>query len=1185
MPSAVAPGSTQKSDDFVHLHVHTEYSMLDGAARLGDLFEETARLGQKAIATTDHGYIFGAFDFWSKATQAGIKPIIGVEAYVTPGTSRFDQTRVRFGEKGQESDDVSARGAYTHLTMWARNNEGLHNLFRASSLASLDGQMGKWPRMDRDLLERYGKGMIASSGCPSGEIQTKLRLGQWDAAVQAAGELQDVFGKENFYVELMDHGLDIERRVIKDLLRLSETIGAPLVATNDLHYVKKEDSHSQEALLCINSGSTLADPDRFKFDGDGYYVKSAAEMRHIWKELPEACDNTLLIAEQCEVSFDTSANYMPNYPCPPGEDETSWFIKEVEKGLHYRYPDGISDAVRKQAEYETQVIVQMGFPGYFLVVADFINWAKDNGIRVGPGRGSGAGSMAAYAMRITDLDPLQHGLIFERFLNPDRVSMPDFDVDFDERRRGEVIRYVTEKYGEDRVAQIVTYGTIKAKQALKDSSRLLGFPFAMGEKLTKAMPPAIMGKDISLTGIFNPDDKRYNEADEFRQIHSADPDAQRVVELAKGIEGLKRQWGVHAAGVIMSSEPLIDIIPIMRRLQDGAVITQFDYPTCEGLGLIKMDFLGLRNLTILDDALENIVMNGKDPVELEALTLDDPKTYELLGRGDTLGVFQLDGGGMRTLLKLMRPDNFEDISAVGALYRPGPMGANSHTNYALRKNGMQEVTPIHPELEEALEDILGTTYGLIVYQEQVMAIAQKVAGYSLGQADILRRAMGKKKKSELDKQFEGFSNGMKERGFSMAAVKTLWDILLPFSDYAFNKAHSAAYGVVSYWTAYLKANYPTEYMAALLTSVRDDKDKSALYLNECRRMGITVLPPDVNSSSANFTAVGKDIRFGLTAVRNVGANVVDAIVATREEKGTFGSFTDFLDKVPAVVCNKRTIESLIKAGAFDSLDHARRALLVVHEQAVDSVISVKREEAKGQFDLFADLGAEDPAMSFSVDVPDIPDWDKKQRLAFEREMLGLYVSDHPLSGLEHVLTRAADTSIAALMADEARPDGSTVVIAGLITSLQRKMSKNGNPWAAVTIEDLEGGVEVMFFGETYLAYSTILAEDQVVVLRGRVRRRDETMQLQAMEVSLPDISTVAETPVLVSLPESRCTQPVVERLREILSTHPGVTEVHLKLTSPGRTKVMRLEDTLRVEKSPALYGDLKALLGPTCLTV
>ncbi len=1175
------------SSDFVHLHVHTEYSMLDGAARLGDLFEETSRLGQKAIATTDHGYLFGAYDFWKQATAAGVKPIIGVEAYVTPGTSRFDQTRVRFGEKGQESDDVSARGAYTHMTMWARNNEGLHNLFRASSYASLEGQMGKWPRMDRDLLERFSGGMIASTGCPSGEIQTRLRLGQWDEAVRAAGELQDIYGKEFFYVELMDHGLSIEQRVLAQLVELSKAIGAPLLATNDSHYVKQEDSGSQEALLCINSGSTLTDPDRFKFDGDGYYLKSAEEMRRIWAELPEACDNTVALAEQCEVSFNTSANYMPNYPCPPGEDETSWFIKEVERGLEVRYPDGIPADVRAQAEYETQVITQMGFPGYFLVVADFINWSKDNGIRVGPGRGSGAGSMAAYAMRITDLDPLQHGLIFERFLNPDRVSMPDFDVDFDERRRGEVIRYVTQKYGEDRVAQIVTYGTIKAKQALKDSARLLGMPFAMGEKLTKAMPPAIMGKDISLTGIFDPADKRYNEADEFRQVHAADPDAQRVVELAKGIEGLKRQWGVHAAGVIMSSEPLIDIIPIMRRLQDGAVITQFDYPKCEELGLIKMDFLGLRNLTILDDALANIVMNGKEPVDLEALTLDDPATYALLGRGDTLGVFQLDGGGMRTLLKLMRPDNFEDISAVGALYRPGPMGANSHTNYALRKNGLQEVTPIHPELEEPLAEILGATYGLIVYQEQVMAIAQKVAGYSLGQADILRRVMGKKKKAELDKQFEGFSQGMIDRGFSMAAVKTLWDILLPFSDYAFNKAHSAAYGVVSYWTAYLKANYPTEYMAALLTSVRDDKDKSALYLNECRHMGITVLPPDVNSSSANFTAVDKDIRFGLTAIRNVGANVVDAIVAARESHGEFTSFTDFLDKVPAVVCNKRTIESLIKAGAFDSLGHTRRALVVVHEQAVDSVIGVKRKEAEGQFDLFADLGGEgaDDGMSFSVDVPVLPDWDRKQLLAFEREMLGLYVSDHPLSGLEHVLSRAAETSIASLIADDVRPDGSTVVIAGLITSLQRKMSKNGNPWAAVTIEDLAGGVEVMFFGETYLAYSTILAEDQVVVLKGRVRRRDETMQLQAMEVSLPDISVGTDSPLVVTLATSRCTQPIVEKLRDVLRTHPGSTEVHLRLTSPGRSTVMRLEDKLRVERTPALSGDLKALLGPSCLMV
>ncbi|GEA80116.1 DNA-directed DNA polymerase [Cellulomonas uda] len=1175
---------------FVHLHVHTEYSMLDGAARLGQLFTEVERLGQKAIATTDHGYLFGAFDFWSKATAAGVKPIIGVEAYVTPGTSRFDQTRVRFGQQGQESDDVSARGSYTHMTLLARNNEGLHNLFRASSLASLEGQMGKWPRMDRDLLQTYGKGLIATTGCPSGEVQTRLRLGQWDEAVRAAGELQDIFGKEYFYVELMDHGLDIERRVFKDLLRLAEAIGAPLLATNDLHYVREEDASSQEALLAINSGSALTEPsyeqggNRFAFEGTGYYVKSAQEMRRIWAELPEACDNTLRIAEQCEVSFDTKANYMPHFPVPDGEDEVSWFVKEVERGLHRRYPGGVPDASRKQAEYETEVILQMGFPGYFLVVADFINWAKEQGIRVGPGRGSAAGSMASYCMGITELDPLEHGLIFERFLNPERVSMPDVDVDFDERRRGEVIRYVTEKYGEDRVAQIVTYGTIKAKQALKDSSRLLGFPFAMGEKLTKAMPPAVMGKDISLGGIFNPEDPRFAEAEEFRQLHAADPDAQRVVELAKGIEGLKRQWGVHAAGVIMSSHPLIDIIPIMRRPQDGAIITQFDYPTSEGLGLIKMDFLGLRNLTILDDALENIVMNGKDPVEIEKVALDDPATYELLARGDTLGVFQLDGGPMRALLRQMRPDNFEDISAVIALYRPGPMGMNSHTNYALRKNGLQQIEPIHPELAEPLAEVLDETYGLIVYQEQVQKAAQILAGYSLGQADLLRRAMGKKKKEILDKEFVPFHQGMSERGYSDAAIQAVWDTLVPFAGYAFNKAHSAGYGLVSYWTAYLKANYPTEYMAGLLTSVRDDKDKSALYLGECRRMGITVLPPDVNSSSANFTAVGVDIRFGLTAIRNVGANVVDAIVRTREEKGAYTSFQDFLDKVPAVVCNKRTIESLIKAGAFDSLGHARKALLLVHEQAVDAVIGVKRKEAEGQFDLFADVFGGDDEAGFQVAIPDLPDWDKKQRLAFEREMLGLYVSDHPLSGLEHVLAQSADVSIATLNADEQRPDGSTVVVAGLITSLQRKMSKQGNAWAAVTIEDMEGSVEVMFFGETYVAYSTVLAEDAVVVIKGRVRRRDETMQLQAMEVTLPDIDVAADAPVVVTLPVARCTQPVVERLKEVLTTHPGVTEVHLRLTQPGRATVMRLDDGLRVTRNPSLFGDLKALLGPGCLT-
>ncbi|HEX8768258.1 MAG TPA: DNA polymerase III subunit alpha, partial [Jatrophihabitans sp.] len=575
------------------------------------------------------------------------------------------------------------------------------------------------------------------------------------------------------------------------------------------------------------------------------------------------CDNTLLIAERCEISFDESTSYMPRFPVPEGEDETSWFVKETERGLHARYPNGIPAEVRQRADFEVSVITQMGFPGYFLVVADFINWAKENGIRVGPGRGSGAGSMVAYAMRITDLDPLRHGLIFERFLNPDRVSMPDFDVDFDERRRGEVIRYVTDKYGDERVAQIVTYGTIKAKQAVKDAARVLGYPFAMGDRITKVMPPPVMGKDVPLSKIFDPGHSRYGEGGEFRSLYEADPEVKRVVDTAKGLEGLKRQWGVHAAGVIMSSEPLIDVIPIMRREADGAIITQFDYPCCESLGLIKMDFLGLRNLTILDDAVDNIRANRGIDLVLEELSLDDKPTYELLTRGDTLGVFQLDGGPLRALLRSMRPDNFEDISAVIALYRPGPMGADSHNKYANRKNGREPVVPIHPELEAALAEILSDTYGLIIYQEQVIAIAQHLAGYTLGGADLLRRAMGKKKKSELDAQYEKFSAGMAANGYSAAAIKTLWDILVPFSDYAFNKAHSAAYGLLSYWTAYLKAHYPAEYMAALLTSVKDDKDKMAVYLAECRRMGIKVLPPCVNSSDANFTPVGNDIRFGL----------------------------------------------------------------------------------------------------------------------------------------------------------------------------------------------------------------------------------------------------------------------------------------------------------------------------------
>src|SRR4051794_4008560 len=682
-PATMANGA---QDSFVHLHVHTEYSMLDGAARLQAMAERTAELGMPAIAMTDHGNVFGAYEFYKRPKEAGVKPIIGMEAYFTPNISRFERKGVNF--YGGGPDDVSARGAYTHMTLLSESTEGMHNLFRLSTGAWRDGFF-KQPRLDRELLAQHAKGLIGTTGCPSGEVQVHLRNGGYDAARRAAADHQDILGRDNYFLELMDHGIPIEARVRQDLLRLAKDLQLPLLATNDSHYVMREDAPSQEHLLCINSGSTMDIPagdgpgQRFAFHGDSYYLKSAAEMREIWHELPEACDNTLLIAERCDVSFTESAGqYMPRFPCPAGESEDSWLVKEVEEGLRARYPQGISDAARQRADFEVGVITSMGFSGYFLVVADFINWAKDHGIRVGPGRGSGAGSIVAYAMRITDLDPLEHGLIFERFLNPDRVSMPDFDIDFDERRRGEVIRYVTEKYGDDRVSYIVTYGTIKAKQAVKDSSRILGYPFAMGDRITKAMPAAVMGKDVPLKDIFDPEHKRFGEGGEFRQLYDGDNDVKRVVDTAIGIEGLKRQWGVHAAGVIMSSEPLLDIIPMLKRPADGAMITQFDYPTCEGLGLIKMDFLGLRNLTVLDDAVKNIEANRGETVVLEELPLDDEATYKLLQRGDTLGVFQLDGGPMRSLLRSMRPDTFEDISAEGALYRPRPVGMGSHKKYA-----------------------------------------------------------------------------------------------------------------------------------------------------------------------------------------------------------------------------------------------------------------------------------------------------------------------------------------------------------------------------------------------------------------------------------------------------------------------------------------------------------------------
>ncbi|QRN79432.1 MAG: DNA polymerase III subunit alpha, partial [Nocardiopsis sp. BM-2018] len=1101
------------ADSFAHLHVHTEYSMLDGAAKLKPLFKEAARLEMPAVAMTDHGNMFGAYEFFQQSRGSGVKPIIGIEAYVAP-ESRFHKKRVFWGRSNTSDDasaeggkDISGGGRYLHMTMLAENAHGLRNLFRMSSLASSEGYYMK-PRMDLELMQQYNEGVIVSTGCPSGGVQTRLRLGQEKEAIEYAAGLQDIFGKENVFLELMDHGVPIEKEVRDGLLKVGRELSIPPLVTNDSHYVYESQAAAHDALLAVGVGKNLDDPTRFRFNGSGYYLKTADEMRGLlnFEEWEQGCKNTLLIAERIAPDAYNEVfahrDLMPEFPIPEGETQASWLAKEVERLLPTRYPDGTSDEVRRRVEFELGIINEMGFPAYFLVTADICQYARKAGIALGPGRGSAAGSMIAYVLGITDLDPLEHGLLFERFLNPERVSMPDVDLDFDERRRGEMIEYVTRLYGEERVAQILTFGTIKAKAAVKDAARILGMPYSVGDQITKAFPAAVGGKEIPLDAVFNTENERYGETTELRNLVDNDPQVNKVMETARGIEGLTRGTGVHAAGVILSKEPLLDVIPLHKRDSDGAIITGFPYPQCEEMGLLKMDFLGLRNLTIMDDAVKSIKEAEGIDIDLAKLPLDDKKTYQLLSRGDTLGVFQLDGGAMRNLLKRMEPKKFGDIAAVLSLYRPGPMAANAHNDYADRSNGRQEVTPIHPELKDALEPILGETFHLLVYQEQIMAIAQQLAGYTLGGADLMRRAMGKKKKEALEEEEAKFFPGAKERGFSQEAVQALWDVMLPFAGYAFNKSHAAGYALVSYWTAYLKANYPAAYMAALLTSVSDDKDKMAVYLAECRTQGIKVLPPDVNESGLRFTPVGKDIRFGMGAVRNVGANVVNSIVKTRTEKGNYTSFTDFLSKIELAACNKRVIESLIKAGGFDSLGQPRRELYRHHETAVEGMISSKKQEAHGQFDLFGggDDDSDSTPIGLNIQWGD-EEWDRKTKLAFEREMLGLYVSSHPLAGAERVLARSRDTSIAQIVAGDLARERGEVRIAGLISKVDKRTNKAGNQWAIATVEDLDASMEVLFFPKTYPLYVDALLEDTAVTVKGRLNDRDGTYSMFTSEMS------------------------------------------------------------------------------------
>ncbi|MBA1837233.1 DNA polymerase III subunit alpha [Corynebacterium sp. zg912] len=1179
-----------KKSSFVHLHNHTEFSMLDGMAKVDLLAEEVSRQGMPAVGMTDHGNMFGSNAFYRRMADAGVKPIIGIEAYMAP-ESRFNKKRVLWGTPDQKQDDVSASGAYLHQTMLAENATGLRNLFKLSSLASYEGQLGKWPRMDAELIAEHADGIIATTGCPSGDVQTRLRLGQYDAALEAAAMWQDIYGKDNYFLELMDHGLHIERRVREDLLRIGQALDLPPLVTNDCHYVLESQAPAHEAMLCVQTGKTLLDPDRFKFDGTGYYIKSAEQMRELWDStVPDGCDNTLWIAERVgdygELWEEHPHDRMPIADVPEGHTPTTWLREEVLRGLKDRFDGGeVPEEYLTRASYEIDVIDMKGYPSYFLIVAELIKHAREIGIRVGPGRGSAAGSLVAYALTITNIDPMEHGLLFERFLNPERPSAPDIDIDFDDRRRGEMITYAAERWGEDKIAQVITFGTVKTKQAIKDSAKVnFGQPgFQMADRINGALPPAIMAKDIPLSGITDPEHARYAEAAEVRSLIETDPDVAKIYETARGLEGVVRQAGVHACAVIMASVPLMEHIPMWKRPADGAIITGWDYPACEAIGLLKMDFLGLRNLTVLGDALENVQKNRGETIDLEALDTDNQAVYELLSRGDTLGVFQLDSGGMQELLKRMKPTGFNDIVASLALYRPGPMGVNAHWDYADRKNGRKPITPIHPELEEPLKEILDETYGLIVYQEQIMNISQKVANYTAGQADGFRKAMGKKKPEVLAKEYETFSAGMFSNGYSKEAVDALWGTIEPFASYAFNKSHAAGYALVSYWTAFMKANYTAEYMAALLTSVGDKKDKSAIYLSDCRHLGISVLQPDINESEENFMAVGDDIRYGLAAVRNVGAEVVESIKTTRKEKGQFTSFSDYLDKIELLACNKRITESLIKAGAFDSLEHPRKGLMLIQEDAVDSVLSTKKAADKGQFDLFAGLGGADGADSsaFTIEVPD-DEWDRKHKLALEREMLGLYVSGHPLDGFEEAIDAQTDTQLTTILSGELR-NGAEVTIGGLISTVDRRFSKkDGSPWAIVTIEDHHGAqVDVLLFNKVYALVAPQIVEDNIILVKAHVSIRDDRMSLFGDDVKVPELGpgNGVGLPLRLTMRTDQCTAENIARLKQVLVNNPGDSDVYLNLINGEHSQLMILGDHLRVNRSASLMGDLKATLG------
>ncbi|MGI6730893.1 MAG: DNA polymerase III subunit alpha [Anaerovoracaceae bacterium] len=1146
---------------FTHLHVHTEYSLLDGAARIKDLIAQVKALGMDAIAITDHGAMFGVIDFYKEAKKQGIKPILGCEVY-TAARSRKDR-------------DVEKDKYQGHLILLAKNEKGYQNLMKIVSVGYTEGFYYK-PRIDHDVLRKYSDGLIALSGCLAGNIQRKLLNGDYHGAKTEALELLDIFGEGNFFLELQDQGLEEELQILPDMKRLHRETGIPFVATNDVHYIKQQDAKAHDILLCIQTGKTVDDQDRMSFPNDQFYLKSEHEMRQLFADLPEAIENTEKIAKRCNVELDFSQMHLPDYQAPNGKNNSQYLRELCEQGLAERYDEILPELIER-LEYELNTIERMGYTEYFLIVWDFINYARKHNIMVGPGRGSAAGSLVAYVLKITDIDPIKYGLIFERFLNPERISMPDIDIDFCYERRQEVINYVIEKYGEDKVAQIITFGTMKAKAAVRDVGRVLNMPYGDVDKIAKAIP-----FELKMTI-----DKALNMNPELRKAYEEDRRIEELLDLAKAIEGMVRHASTHAAGIVISKDSINEYVPLY--LSDKGISTQFTMGTIEELGLLKMDFLGLRTLTVIRDALELIEENHGVRLNLSKMEYDDAETYDLISSGNTQGVFQLESGGMTQFMKNLKPDSFEDIVAGISLFRPGPMA--SIPTYIENKKNPQNIKYIHP----SLEPILSVTYGCLVYQEQVMQIVRELGGYTYGRSDLVRRAMGKKKMDVMLEEQEYFIHGKDDEegnieimgcvrnGIPEEAAQEIYNQMVSFAEYAFNKSHGAAYAVLAYHTAYLKTHYPVEFMAAIMTSVMGESSQIAKYIRNCGEMKIQVLPPDINESGKKFTVQDGKIRFGLLGVKNVGEGTIDAIIKSRQEKGKPKDIFEFVNNIDISEINKKALESLIKAGALDCLDSNRAKHLAVYETLIESAQNSSRKNIAGQLSLFQTNTEVMQDAGVGGSLPDIENFSKDILMSMEKDMLGVYITDHPLSEYEDMMARivtATSEDLSNIQEGGPLKDGATVTMAGMISSKRTLVTKNNKMMAFLQLEDFIGTTEVIVFPNVYERIFDILQDDSIIVVKGTINcKEEENPKILANKIY--DIKTLPGNMrlniVKLRIPRDMDETKTLIEIRKILSLYKG--EVPVVITSEASNRKFKTNSELWVDPNDDFINEITELIG------